>query len=1069
MASLAFEKGQVAGVIWTRLFPSVRAQERDRFLFFFLLAGMLVLGQTLGLVGAESLLLAHLGGGVLPKVFVLASVSTVLGSLVYAVGVDNSRNDNYFIRILLIFSSAIALAALAERFVPAARSAALVVLYCLYYANFAICTNHFWTFTGDFFDTLGSKRLFPLFTIGSSLGGLCGGVLATVLASLEGGSTILLWGWVACSLLAAGWLKRNRADLRRWGPLEIEEADETSMDGVRSSIRYLRGSRLGRLMVLSALFMVMSLFVSQYIYSSLFLTAYPDSDDLASFFGKFLAGANALELVLEIAITPLLLRRFGIANTNLVHPMLTLAAFGALGFSPGLGTAIFARLNRETLENALAAPVRNLIFNALPARLRGRMRAFLEGMVVYSGMAIAGLFLMLWESLHPNEVGASPVLCGGGFVLACCFLVTNMRMKRDYLEQLLVAIREGRVELSHSSSTLETLPSRKLVQLWNALATGSAQLPILEELSRALLERNILKPLQDSFDHGDARVRFVCLQSLVSLGPLQADLYLRKALGDVSPRIRLYALRNLAPTAGALVNGLLADPDPEVRAEAAARCQPVQEATLKDMLRSDRSDYRLAALARLPIGLLDFARTALEGSHPGEQQAALRTLCRLEAPPALDELARLFASPVARVRLEALKALVDGRDQVGGEELQLLYRGLSDPDREVRQTTVSRFVALGSAGKALLEDALASSESHLCHSAIRALGQLSSEEARPLFAAESIRRAKRAWLHSLEAAKLEARLLAGQGAERGQGEAAVATAEGFLVLALRDSAARDLSTCFRLLEALEESKVVSSVEKVLRFAHARIRADALEVLSNLGVRESTAILVHLLEEGDIIERERALAGRVPPPRERRTLLAQLECCNDRWLRLAAYACLREDGFEDDGEPGSEPRQREEGVLMEHLLMLQSVPLFAAMTLEQLEAIHLCLSEQHYTREELIFSEGDVGDEMFIVVEGEVEILIKLETPEPFLLATVGPGSYFGEMAILDNEPRSAAARVSKEARLLVLKGEQLKELVYVMPEIAFTIFKVLSERLRRSDRRLDAMVRSSAEGKAVGA
>ena len=147
--------------------------------------------------------------------------------------------------------------------------------------------------------------------------------------------------------------------------------------------------------------------------------------------------------------------------------------------------------------------------------------------------------------------------------------------------------------------------------------------------------------------------------------------------------------------------------------------------------------------------------------------------------------------------------------------------------------------------------------------------------------------------------------------------------------------------------------------------------------------------------------------------------------------------------------------------MEHLLMLQSVPLFATMTLEQLEAIHLCLSEQHYTLGEHVFAEGDVGDEMYIVTAGEVEILIKPDSAEPLHLATVNPGSYFGEMAILDNEPRSATARVSKDARLLVLKGEQLKELVYVMPDIAFTIFKVLSQRLRKSDRRLDSLRRES--------
>jgi HEAT repeat protein len=1020
-------------VIWSFLFPSVRRQERERFRFFFLLAALLVLGQTLGLVGVDSLLLATLGAGVLPTVFVFASVTTVVSSLVYAMGVDNSRNDNYFVRLLLIFAGLIAFVSLLERLVPAARSLALVILFCLYYANFAICQNHFWTFTGDFFDTLGSKRLFPLFTVGSSLGGLVGGIVATLVASRSGGSTALLWGWVICSLLAAAWLRHHKAHLRRWGPLEIEEADETSMDGMRSSIRYLRNSRLGRLMVLSALFMVTSLFVSQYIYSSIFLAAYPDPDDLAGFFGLFLACANAAELILEVAITPFLLRRFGVANANLVHPALTLISFLLLGSSPVLATAIFARLNRETLENALAAPVRNLVFNALPARLRGRMRAFLEGMVVYSGMALAGLFLIGWESLNPSSAGASAVLCGGGFLLASAFLMTNYGMKKDYLEQLLLAIREGRVELSSSTSAIGTLPTAKLIQLWKALAGGSAQLPVLEEISRALLERQALAPLEASFQSGNARVRFVCLQALVAAGPVQADLYLRKALSDENPRIRLHALRNLTPAVVALVPNLLGDPDPEVRAEAASRCVPVHEETLKSMLR--------------------YARQAVSSSVPGEVQAALRTLCRHRAAPRIAELAELYRSPVARVRLEALLAVAESSAPVAPEALDLLYKGLSDPDRQVRQSTIARLVALGAISRPLLENALGSPETHLCHSAIQALSQLSSEEARSLFAQESIRRAKRAWLHSLEAAKLD-----------GNAESPRDICEEFLILALRDSAARDLSTCFRLLEALEEPKIVRSVEKVLRFAYARIRADALEVLSNLGVRESTAILVHLLEEGDIIERERALAGRVPPPRERRTLLAQLESCNDRWLRLAADACLAQ-----LDEPGSVASGREDAVLMEHLLMLQSVPLFATMTLEQLEAIHHCLTEQHYTLGELIFAQGDVGDEMYIVVEGEVEILIQADTAEPILLAKVGPGSYFGEMSVLDNEPRSAAARVSADARLLVLKGEQLKELVYVMPEIAFTIFKVLSERLRRSDKRLDSLLRERESRAASGA
>ena len=143
---------------------------------------------------------------------------------------------------------------------------------------------------------------------------------------------------------------------------------------------------------------------------------------------------------------------------------------------------------------------------------------------------------------------------------------------------------------------------------------------------------------------------------------------------------------------------------------------------------------------------------------------------------------------------------------------------------------------------------------------------------------------------------------------------------------------------------------------MLRFANARIRSDALEVLSNLGNREATALLVHLLEEGDLIERSHTLAGKVPPPRNCECLLEELADSNDRWLQLACRA-----------HQGSPALTSEEAQLMERLLMLQSVPLFSAMTLEQLEAIHSCLSEQHYTQGEVIFNEGDIGDEMYIVL------------------------------------------------------------------------------------------------------
>jgi len=102
----------------------------------------------------------------------------------------------------------------------------------------------------------------------------------------------------------------------------------------------------------------------------------------------------------------------------------------------------------------------------------------------------------------------------------------------------------------------------------------------------------------------------------------------------------------------------------------------------------------------------------------------------------------------------------------------------------------------------------------------------------------------------------------------------------------------------------------------------------------------------------------------------------------------------------------------------------------------------------------------VGSRLFLLVEGEVQIVKNQGTSEELLLSTLQGVSYFGEMAILDDEPRSASVTVKSDARLLSLEGERLKELIFQMPEIAFEIFRVLTQRVRVSDQRLQKMMKT---------
>ena len=141
--------------------------------------------------------------------------------------------------------------------------------------------------------------------------------------------------------------------------------------------------------------------------------------------------------------------------------------------------------------------------------------------------------------------------------------------------------------------------------------------------------------------------------------------------------------------------------------------------------------------------------------------------------------------------------------------------------------------------------------------------------------------------------------------------------------------------------------------------------------------------------------------------------------------------------------------------MERLLLLRTVPLFAHMSLEQLEAIDALLREVHYVEGETIFQEGDPGDELLVILEGEVEFSRRAASGGALHLATFGPGSWFGDMAVLSDEPRSASAVASRPARILTLRGERLKELVLEMPELSFEIFRELAARLRAADRRLE--------------
>lgn len=146
--------------------------------------------------------------------------------------------------------------------------------------------------------------------------------------------------------------------------------------------------------------------------------------------------------------------------------------------------------------------------------------------------------------------------------------------------------------------------------------------------------------------------------------------------------------------------------------------------------------------------------------------------------------------------------------------------------------------------------------------------------------------------------------------------------------------------------------------------------------------------------------------------------------------------------------------------------LGKVDLFAGIRREGLERIAAICSEESHRLGELVFREGDVGDKLFLILDGKIRISREVSGMGEEALAVLGAGQAFGEMALIDEFPRSADARVHERCRLLVLTKEQLEDLLLLDKDLAYEILwnfvRILSSRLRETN---DKMTFLSVTGK----
>jgi CRP/FNR family cyclic AMP-dependent transcriptional regulator len=146
-------------------------------------------------------------------------------------------------------------------------------------------------------------------------------------------------------------------------------------------------------------------------------------------------------------------------------------------------------------------------------------------------------------------------------------------------------------------------------------------------------------------------------------------------------------------------------------------------------------------------------------------------------------------------------------------------------------------------------------------------------------------------------------------------------------------------------------------------------------------------------------------------------------------------------------------------------VLQKVPLFSELGPAELQRVVEVARERTYPKNSVILFEDDPGDALYVVAKGQVKVVLIGEDGREVILSVLGEGEHFGEMALIDDEPRSAHVIAMEDSTLVVLRREDFQPILAQTPQIGLALLKELSRRLRRVDEKVGSLVLLDVNGR----
>lgn len=774
---------------------------------------------------------------------------------------------------------------------------------------------------------------------------------------------------------------------------------------------------------------------------------------LVGFFGSFYAATGASSLLVQFVLSGFVLSRFGVLAGLLVLPILHNVGVFAMLFNPALLSALIAKFSDQTFKFTLTNASMELLWLPVPAHRRIAVKPLISGTIKSFSEGGAGIFMFLVAPLVALQQLSFVVL--GALAI---WITTILRLRRLYVKEVAQAVESGRINFAELRVDIR---DREMVSTIERTLLGESEPQILFALH--MIEGLSLQPwavpLQQLLDRGTLSVR----KRVIAMA---AD------APDVLPESSLIAAIKAGDEASA-----------DAMMAAGRRSLPILP-LLREMISSSNPPLRAAAAAAMKDAGAEPSREAdqvlaemLASGDPASIAAAIQCLTNSPALLPTEQLISHLNNEDRAVRSAALNALGERADRVAllpivrsvnrqSEALPVRRLLRRFPDDDVVPVLVSEFAESRKDSKRASALARVLSDypaNNARQSLLEALNPRELDLCEP--AAEGLLRSVRAIPESNQSVSEP---VAGKIAELGERAYFFTRVLSLLpddnsAFLLRDyyehQLKRALTVILRLSAIRNPSLPIETCIQVVQVREPHRLPFVLELLDGVLTQQERRVLYPLIESIPLDERNKlgesqftSLPGSLEP------VLADSIKQGATWI--ATISLDYTSRGTSSGPANTVEAKHAMYTTLEKAVFLKSVSLFQNIPAERIADIAQVAVETHVAANEVLFREGDHGDSLYIVLSGCVRVHKGEKT-----LASLTRGACLGEMAVLDQEPRSADVTAMEESTLLRIDQEAFYEVLSQSPELMHGIIRLLTSRLRATGERLAAASAAALPGK----